>query len=116
MALVGIGLGLTFSPISAAVLNASDQDKLGTASAVVLIMRLLGMTLSVSLLTSLAGARLAQLAGQQAAAATDPAAALMLYARLTVQVLGETGLLGAGICALALIPAALLTSRRASSQ
>jgi hypothetical protein len=42
MALVGIGLGLTFSPISAAVIDTADQDKLGTASALVIIMRCSG--------------------------------------------------------------------------
>ncbi|MBE2267157.1 MAG: MFS transporter [Anaerolinea sp.] len=113
MALVGIGLGLTFSPISAAVINAADQDKLGSASALVIIMRLLGMTISVSALTAFASQRLATLA--QAAlgdAAADPMAALDVYSRLTVQVLTEIGLLGAVLCAVALIPAALLQRRK----
>ncbi|RIK53232.1 MAG: hypothetical protein DCC59_07820, partial [Chloroflexi bacterium] len=42
MALVGVGLGLTFSPISASVINSAEADHLGTASALVIIMRLLG--------------------------------------------------------------------------
>jgi MFS family permease len=109
MALVGIGLGLTFSPISAAVINAADRDKLGVASALVIIMRLLGMTISVSLLTAFASQRLAALAaaalGQQAA---DPFAALDTYTRLTIQVLTEMALLGMIICLAALVPALLL--------
>lgn len=117
MALVGVGLGLTFSPISAAVINAADQDKLGSASALVIIMRLLGMTISVSALTAFASQRLASLAG--AALGTDivdPAAAITVYAELTVQVLTEIGLLGAVLCALALIPAALLHKRKEKDQ
>ncbi len=110
MALVGVGLGLTFSPISAAVLNAADPDRLGTFSALVIIMRLLGMTISVSLMTALASQRLATLAaatlGDQAA---DPYAAIDVYSRLTVQVLGEISLAGAIICTFALLPAYLIT-------
>lgn len=110
MILVGVGLGLTFSPISAAVINAADADRLGTASALVIIMRLLGMTLSVSLLTALASARLSYLAGLELGALTgfDAAAAITIYSRLTVQVLAEMGLAGALLCAIGLIPAALL--------
>ena len=109
MALVGIGLGLTFSPISASVINAADRDKLGVASALVIIMRLLGMTISISLLTAFASQRLATLAaaelGQQV---VDPFAALDIYARLTIHVLTEIALLGVIICAVGLIPALLL--------
>ncbi len=109
MALVGVGLGLTFSPISASVINAADQDKLGVASALVIIMRLLGMTISVSALTAFASQRLALLAAAQLGqAAGDPMAALDVYARLTVQVLTEIGLLGAVICLVALVPAQFL--------
>ncbi len=105
MILVGVGLGLTFSPISASVINAYDQDKLGVASALVILMRLLGMTISVSLLTSLASQRLATLVTGTLGATVDPRAAVEIYARLTVQVLTEVALVGAILCALALIPA-----------
>lgn len=112
MALVGIGLGLTFSPISAAVINAADRDRLGSASALVIIMRLLGMTIGISLLTALASQRLGMLAalelGRQV---VDPYAALDVYARLTVRVLAEIGLLGAAICAVGLLPVLLLRGR-----
>ena len=109
MALVGIGLGLTFSPISASVINTADQDKLGVASALVIIMRLLGMTISVSVLTAFASQRLALLAAAElGGTVVDPYAAIDVYARLTVTVLTEIGLLGALVCAVALIPAFLL--------
>ena len=111
MALVGIGLGLTFSPISTAVINSADQDKLGSASALVIIMRLLGMTISVSALTAFASQRLATLANAALGGITDPNAAILVYSQLTVQVLTEIGLVGAIICLIALIPAALLQKR-----
>lgn len=117
MALVGIGLGLTFSPISSSVINAADRDKLGAASALVIIMRLLGMTLGVSLLTAFSSQRLALLAasalGQQSA---DPFAALDTYSRLTVQVLTEIALLGMIVCIAALIPALLMGNSGRSQQ
>lgn len=117
MALIGIGLGLTFSPISASVINAADPDKLGVASALVIIMRLLGMTIGVSLLTAFSSQRLALLAssalGQQAA---DPFAALETYSRLTVQVLTEIAFLSMIVCLIALIPALRIRSGSASPQ
>lgn len=112
MALVGIGLGLTFSPISASVINAADASHLGVASALVIILRLVGMTLSVSILTTIASQRLAFLAARDIGAnVADAAAAIDTYARLTVQVLAEIGLLGAAICGVALIPALMLRGR-----
>lgn len=116
MILVGLGLGLTFSPISAAVINAADADRLGTASALVIIMRLLGMTLSVSLLTALASARLGYLAGLELGgqATFDAVAAINVYSRLTVQVLAEMGLVGAILCGVGLLPALLLDTEHGS--
>jgi MFS family permease len=109
MALVGVGLGLTFSPISAAVINTADEDKLGSASALVILMRLIGMTLGISLLTAIASQRLATLAAAELGAeAIDPYAAIEVYSRLTVHVLTEIALLGAVLCLIALVPALLL--------
>lgn len=115
MALVGIGLGLTFSPISAAVINAADDAHRGVASALVIILRLIGMTLAVSLLTGLALSRVNALASAELSGAlSDPQLVINVYARTTVQVLAEMGLLGALICGAALIPAALGLRRTAS--
>src|SRR5690606_223355 len=105
-------LGLTFSPISAAVINAAPSGRLGVASALVIILRLVGMTISVSLLTTLASRRLAFLAGETLGAnMADAVAAIDTYARLTIQVLAEIGWIGALICAVALAPALLLRGR-----
>jgi MFS family permease len=112
MALIGIGLGLTFSPISAAVINSADRDRLGVASALVIILRLVGMTISVSVLTTIASQRLAYLAARELGTnAADLYANVGTYAHLTVRVLAEIGLLGAAVCGVALIPALLLRGR-----
>lgn len=106
MILIGLGLGLTFSPISAAVINSADADRLGAASALVIIFRLLGMTVSIALLTAFASQRLGYLAALElGAGSNDPFAALNVYTRLTVQVLAEMGLVGTILCGLALLPA-----------
>ena len=62
MATVGIGIGLTFSPISAAIINSATESERGVASALVIILRLIGMTISVSSLTTYGLFRVNQLA------------------------------------------------------
>ncbi len=117
MALVGIGLGLTFSPISAAVINAVDENHRGVASALVIILRLIGMTVAVSSLTTLALQRVAYLASLQLGeVALDPQLATDIYIEVTVQVLGELGLLGALVCGVAMIPAFLMRAQRVEAK
>lgn len=108
MAIVGIGLGLTFSPISASVINAAHENERGVASALVIILRLIGMTISVSSLSTLSLRRVTQLALEQGVGNVDPMQAIELYANITIRVLGEIGLIGAVICLAACIPAYLL--------
>lgn len=113
MALVGVGIGLTFSPISAAVINAARDDQRGIASALVLVLRLVGMTLSVSSLTTFALQRVNYLAAiELGGVPLDPLANAQTYAEITVRVLGELGLLGAIVCAIALVPSVLLPRRQ----
>jgi MFS family permease len=108
MMFIGVGLGLTFSPLSAAVINSADEDHRGVASALVIILRLVGMTVAVSSLTSLALQRVAQLAAiEMGPAAVDPYQFVEVYMQITIKVLAEMGLLGAAICGVALIPAVL---------
>lgn len=115
MALVGVGLGLTFSPISAAVINSADEDKLGAASAIVIITRLLGMTLGIALLTAFASQRLIGLAlAAFGGTLPDPNQAVLAYSRLTVQVLAEMGFFGAVLCVLGMLPAFLMRGRARS--
>lgn len=114
MAMVGIGLGLTFAPISASVINAADQRDRGIASAMVLVLRLVGMTLSVSALTTYSLRQVNILVEQRlgtGAIGADPFLYAATYAEIAVDVLAQLGLIGVIACVLALIPAAMLSGR-----
>ena len=102
MAIVGTGLGLTFSPISAAVINAASDSERGVASALVLILRLVGMTLSVSSLTTYALNRVRNLAEDADITVTN---LLDAAPEITADVLAEFGLIGAVLCVVAIVPA-----------
>ena len=109
MAVVGIGIGLTFSPVSAAIINSATQAERGVASALVIILRLIGMTVSVSSLTTYGLFRVNHLAVlAQQNPSFDTSTFMNVYAESTVQVLGEMGLIGAVVCGLAIVPALFL--------
>ncbi|MCL4255278.1 MAG: MFS transporter, partial [Anaerolineae bacterium] len=106
MILIGTGIGLTFSPISAAVVNSADEDEHGVASSLVLIMRLIGMTVSTTSLTSFALNRVNYLAsGQLVGVPLNSDVYLQTYATIAAGVLAELGLIGAIIAGLAILPA-----------
>jgi len=48
LALAGIGIGLTIAPIGAAVINGVGENDRGMASSLVIILRLIGMSISMS--------------------------------------------------------------------
>jgi MFS family permease len=110
MIFIGVGIGLTFSPISAAVINSADEDNRGVASALVIILRLIGMTIAVAALTNFALHRINGLAAAELGGPMQSGDQTMgfinAYASIAVRVLGELGLIGAVLCVLALIPAA----------
>lgn len=110
MALVGIGIGLTFSPVSAAIINSATEAERGVASALVIILRLVGMTVSVSSLTTYGLYRVTQITSlAQSAADFDITTFGDVYAASSVQVLAEMGLIGAVICGVAMVPAVFLS-------
>lgn len=112
MVIIGIGIGLTFSPISTVVINSTHDDQRGVASALVIVLRLMGMTISVSSLTTFALQRVNYLVATQfGQASVDPGQYADTYARITVEVLGELGLIGAGVALLGLLPALLIYNR-----
>jgi MFS family permease len=114
MAVIGIGIGLTFSPISASIINNARDDERGVAGAVVLILRLVGMTLSVSSLSSLMLNRVNVLANERALVdgVFDAALYAQAYAESAVTVLREIGLLGAALCVIALLPTRWLSMKK----
>jgi MFS family permease len=111
MIIVGIGLGLTIAPIGTVVINEVDDSQRGVASALVLILRLVGMTLAISSMTTFALSRLNYLVE---AARTTFAPGLtaeqiqtlsvQAYFNAGFQVISELLLVGAIVCGLGLIP------------
>jgi MFS family permease len=110
MMVIGIGIGLTFSPISAAVINTAGDHERGVASALVLIVRLLGMTISVSTLSTFASRRVLELSAQQGGTGVSlmDTDTINQIAHITVDVLADIGLVGAILAVIAMIPASML--------
>ncbi|NJP06094.1 MAG: MFS transporter [Chloroflexaceae bacterium] len=108
--ITGIGMGLVISPVATAILQSADAERRGSASALVITLRLVGMTLGVSVLTlwgvyrqnmlrSNADAA-AQAGIDYALASSDPAQFLLAVA---TTVIGEIFLAGAIASLLALV-------------
>src|SRR4029079_18490271 len=52
LALAGIGIGLTIAPIGTAVINGVREQERGMAASLVIILRLIGMSVSMSSMTA----------------------------------------------------------------
>lgn len=117
LVITGLGLGLTFSPISAAAVNSAPAKERGSVSALVIIIRLAGMTISMSSLTTFALRRVTALAAERAEIVTfDFNAVTSDVFEITVQVIRELMLLGAAVCLVALVPALLMHQRSLEAQ
>ncbi len=116
MMLAGIGLGLTVAPIGTAMINAVRADERGIAAAIVLVMRLIGMTLGTSIMTGYGLRRSTFLTERMVSALSNPTdiAALTEVARqVATQVINEMMIIAAAVCLLAVIPALFLRPREA---
>jgi hypothetical protein len=115
MVLVGIGLGLTVSPIGTAVINDANESQRGVASALVIILRLVGMTVAISSLTAFAINRVTHLvsvASSQFPIGLTPEQiqqqSVAAYFAAGIQVVDELLIIGAIVCAFAIVPALFL--------
>ncbi len=110
MAVIGVGLGLTISPISTAALNEVDEDERGVAAALVLILRLVGMTVAISWLTIYALDRFDTIREDYIATITGDASAIINAAQeanlfAAVDVISELQYIGAIISGFAIVVA-----------
>jgi EmrB/QacA subfamily drug resistance transporter len=105
LALAGLGLGLVISPVADTVIAAASEEERGSASALVIALRLIGMTVGVAVLTLYGVQRqdgLRRAGASDPLATNDPARFLM---NIAAQVIGETFLFGVAACAIALLAA-----------
>lgn len=116
LALAGIGLGLTVAPISAAVINAVRASERGFGAALVLIMRLIGMTFGTAIMTGYGLRRVNGLLESLIAAAEDQLDAdafVQIGREATTTTINEMLLIAAIVCAVAVLPAIFLPPRDA---
>jgi len=107
LALAGLGFGLVTSPLSTAVIDAVGETERGVASGLVVILRLIGMSVGLSLLTAWGLRRFDRLSSGYAVFELGK-----VLLDLTAQVLSETFLVAGGVL-LAAIPIAIALRRRA---
>ena len=124
----GLGFGLVIAPISTSALNAVRSTQLGSASALVTVMRMVGMIVGLAALTAWALARFKTLVApyppplpQAGESAAGYAARVTAYtARVVVpaahQVYTDVFAVAALLCVLALVPAWLLWRRARSRE
>lgn len=111
--LAGTGLGLVLAPAADALIRGAPMDRRGAVAAIVIALRLVGMTVGVAVLTLWGVQRQDALRRAGAAdplAASDPARFLM---NVAAQVIGETLLFGVVALALAVLIALALSPARA---
>jgi MFS family permease len=120
--ITGLGFGLVIAPIGTTAINAVWPSQAGVGSAVVTALRMIGMTLGLSLLTSWALARFQQLASQYPSLSLNSTPAQLSawskgYAAHVIEsehiTYCSVFLISAFICLAALIPAFFLWRRQA---
>lgn len=105
LALAGAGLGLVLSPAATTIVNAVNDDRRGIAASLVIILRLVGMTIGVSVLTLWGVHRqdvLRRAGVSDPLAASDPALFLL---QVAATVVAETFLFAVVACLLSLLAA-----------
>ena len=99
--LAGVGFGLLMAPIAAAVVDAAPETYRGTAAALVIIFRLVGMTVGVSSITTYGVFRANLLSAARISAETTFAEMVQIGTQVAVQVINETFWIAGAVCLLA---------------
>lgn len=110
LATAGIGLGLMIAPVGTAVINGAGESERGIAAAAVIILRLIGMSLSVSLLTTYGLRRTTEISAEllQGASITDFARIADAGVQAVTRVTTEMAWIALAVAAAGLVPALLL--------
>jgi MFS family permease len=117
MAIAGLGIGLTFTPVIATALGAASDEQRGVASSLLLGFRMVGMTISTSTLSTFATQRINDLVvstekGRFIFELVDPANYSTVFSTTfilsTVQTISEIAFIGFILCGIAALPSLLL--------
>jgi MFS family permease len=105
--IAGLGFGLVLAPIATAVVNSAPDAERGTASALVIILRLVGMSLGGSIALSWGTQRVQTLSAEFAAGQSQFAMdTLAIFRHATAQAVADSFLLFAVVaCLVAVLPA-----------
>jgi MFS family permease len=107
LALLGAGLGLVFAPTTATVVDASPPSQRGAAAAIVMIVRLVGLSVGLAALTAWGLGRFNELRQNlELPSITDPGfqeAITEASARLTADAISETFLAASAVTAVGVI-------------
>ncbi|HLF27596.1 MAG TPA: DHA2 family efflux MFS transporter permease subunit [Anaerolineae bacterium] len=103
----GLGLGMVLSPIATAVINLAPAHERGVASALVIILRLVGMSLGGSIVLTWGTQRVQQLTAELAAGSSlSDVNAFEIFRQATAQAVNESFLLFAtSVCVIGVIAA-----------
>ncbi|MDB5079528.1 MAG: hypothetical protein JWP00_1452 [Chloroflexi bacterium] len=110
--LTGLGFGIVIAPVGTAVIDWADREDIGVSAALVLILRLVGMTIGLALLLQWGLGRFRDLTAD---APIDSNYDKVIRGSLA-QVITEMFIASTLIAAAAIIPATFLRRRPASSQ
>jgi hypothetical protein len=110
LALAGIGIGLTIAPIGTAVINGVREQERGMASSLVIILRLIGMSVSMSSMTAFALRRTTVLSQEliRPEDALDLEKTAQVALDVVTTITGEIALIALGVAAVALAIALFL--------
>jgi MFS family permease len=104
LVLTGIGLGLVMTPVAASAINAAPDADRGTASSLVIIFRLVGMTISVSSVATYGVYRANQLSTLWLAGSNDLNKVVQVGMQAAEKVISETFVIAAICAILAFVP------------
>ncbi len=111
VSVIGVGLGLTISPVSTALINEVKIGERGVSAALVLIMRLIGMTVAMSGMTAYALSRVEQRISQLGTF-DSVIERQEAYLDVTIEQINELFLIGALVSILAVLVATRLYGGR----
>lgn len=113
LVIAGLGFGMVLSPIATAVINQAREHERGVASALVIILRLVGMSVGGSIVLAWGTQRVQELSAQLAAGDTLFSADVFdVFRQATAQAVNESFVFFAVIvCLVALLPALQMRGR-----